>query len=99
MSDISVGVHATIIRISVDGQTVFLPRAQASEFLAEFMQAMAETIPDNYSRKVPDTPALRLADRPVDVPSWQGGRSGYFDEGLAFHCDPDPSCGQKDGAA
>ena len=79
MSDISVGVHATIISISVDGQTVFLPRAQASEFLAEFMQAMAETIPDNYSRKVPDTPVLRLAG--------------------AFHCDPDPSCGQKDGAA
>jgi len=51
-----------------------------------------------FSRCVPDTPALRLAGRPVDVPSWQGGRSGYSDEGLAFHCDPDPSCGQ-DGAA
>jgi hypothetical protein len=79
MADITVGVHATVIRISVDGQDVFLPRAQASEFLGEFMRAMAESVPDNYSRKVPDTPALRLV----------GG----------FHCDPDPSCGQKDGAA
>jgi hypothetical protein len=74
MSDISVGVHATVIRITVDGLSVYLPRAQASEFLGMFMQVMAETIPDTYSRKVPDTPALRLVG--------------------AFHCDPDPSCGQ-----
>ena len=79
MADISVGVHSTVIRITIDHETVWIPRAQASEFLAEFMRAMADSVPDNYSRKVPDTPALRLV----------GG----------FHCDPDPSCGQKDGAA
>jgi len=88
MTDIHVDVRSIVIRISVDDQELFLPRAQASEFLGAFMQAMAESVPTveygpdepgNYSRKVPDTPALRLV----------GG----------FGCDPDPSCGQKDGAA
>jgi hypothetical protein len=85
---IRVDVHETIqvIQISVDGDTVFLPRSQATEFLAKFMRAMAESIPepDTYSRKVPDTPALRLV--------------GALESLGAFHCDPDESCGQ-DGAA
>ena len=77
-----VDVHETIqvVQISIDGDTLFLPRSRCGEFLALFMEAMAGSIPepDTYSRKVPDTPALRLVG--------------------AFHCDPDPSCGQ-DGAA
>ena len=62
-------------------------------------QALSDSDPlyQGYSRQVPDTPALRLAGLPVDIPSWRGGRSGYFDEGLGCH--PDESCGQKGGAA
>ena len=45
---------------------------------AGYTDAAAHNIA-GFSRKAPDTPALRLAG--------------------AFHCDPDPSCEQKDGAA
>ena len=61
---IRVDVHEAIqvVQISIDGDTVFLPSSRATEFLALFMRAIAGSIPepDTYSRKVPDTPALRL---------------------------------------
>ena len=79
---IRVDFHETIqvVQISVDGDTVFLPRSRCLEFLGLFMEATAGTIPepDTFSRKVPDTPGLRLVG--------------------AFHCDPDPSCGQDSAA-
>lgn len=71
-----------VIQISQDGETVFLRRDQAADFLAKFMGVLANSIPDtvaelpegdNFSRKVPDTPALRLVG--------------------AFGCNPDESGG------
>jgi hypothetical protein len=59
-----------VIQISSDGQFVFIRRDQAAELLAKFMGVLADSIPDledetnpehpGFSRKVPDTPALRL---------------------------------------
>jgi hypothetical protein len=61
---ISVDYHDSIsvIQISVDGTAVFIRRDQATELLAKFMRVMADSAPesDTFSRKVPDTPGLRL---------------------------------------
>lgn len=45
---ISVDVLPTlnVIQISVDGQMVFLRRERCTEFLALFMRAMADSIPE-----------------------------------------------------
>ena len=60
---ISVDYHQSIhvIQISVDGDSVFLNRSQANEFLGKFMGALAASAEnDNHSRKAPN---IRLADR------------------------------------
>ncbi len=62
---ISVDILPTlnVVQISVDGQMVFVRRESCTEFLAKFMRAMAESIPDPQVADV-----IPLHERSVKVP-------------------------------
>jgi hypothetical protein len=47
-----------VIQIIVDGDCVLLRRDQCTNFLGLFMDAMADSIPDDFSRKVPELQVL-----------------------------------------